>query len=111
MVITALWLITAHVVVLAGRLLLAVDVDGQDGVAAAAVVVHVVSPYRPILETLLITICHQFLSTQYVYYHLEHGHKVVELPALDTKQVVHHESPGPLVPSDGQIGSLSTRIQ
>ena len=44
---------TAHVVVLAGRLLLAVDVDGQDGVTPAAVVIHVVSPNSPILETLL----------------------------------------------------------
>ena len=52
---------TAHVVVLAGRLLLAVDVDGQDGVTSAAVVIHVVSPYRPILETLL-TMVNEFIS-------------------------------------------------
>ena len=70
------------------------DVDGEDGVTPGAVLVHVVSPDGSVLQTLL-----------------QDSHEIIQLPALDTEQIVHHKGPGPLVPSYGQIGSLSTRVQ
>ena len=43
----------SYIVLLIRGLLLAVYVDGEDGVAPGAVLVHVVSPDRSVLQTLL----------------------------------------------------------
>jgi hypothetical protein len=45
--------IAVYLVIVAGCLLLTVDMDGEDGVGAAAVLVHVVRPDGAILQTLL----------------------------------------------------------
>ena len=66
-------------------------VDGEDGVAAAAVVVHVVRAYHH---------CHHYYHHHHHHHNynylvntdssileslLEHGHEVVQLPALDAE--------------------------
>ena len=43
----------SHVVLLIGSLLLAVDVYGENGVAAGAMLVHVVGPDSSVLQPLL----------------------------------------------------------
>ena len=70
------------------------DVDGEDGVTPGAVLVHVVSPDGSVLQTLL-----------------QDSHEIIQLPALDTEQIVHHKGPGPLVPSDREVGPLGPRIE
>ena len=70
------------------------DVDGEDGVTPGAVLVHVVSPDGSVLQTLL-----------------QDSHEIIQLPALDTEQIVHHKGPGPLVPSHREVGPLGPRIE
>ena len=43
----------SHVVLLVGSLLLAVNVDGENGVAPRTVLVHVVGPDSSVFQTLL----------------------------------------------------------
>ena len=42
---------------------------------------------------------------------LKNSHQIIQLPALDAEEIVHHEGPGPLIPPHGQVGPLGTRIE
>ncbi len=80
--------------VLPGRLLLRVDVHGQDGVGARGVLVHVVTPDGAVLQPLL-----------------QDGDQVVQLLAVDGEEVVDDEGAAAAVPPDAQVRPLRPRIQ
>ena len=83
-----------YIVIFTGCFLLTVDMNSEDGVAATAVIVHVVGSNSSVLQTLL-----------------QHCHQIIKLPALNTEQVVHYEGSGSLVPSHRQVRSFGSRIQ
>ena len=83
----------SYIVIFTGCFLLTVDMNSENGVAATAVIVHVVGSNSSVLQTLL-----------------QHCHQIIKLPALNTEQVVHYEGSGSLVPSHRQVRSFGSRI-